>query len=384
MRLAANGRNDDTFRAPTWTTSGVRLGQITAAPDGSVLALFFGQRGRRGVIRFDPSGAYDPDFAAELGDATSQITDLYPLPDGQLLAFGSFTSIGGVAQPYLARLTPNTRAGATHLGNLSVRSVAGTGAATLAAGYISSGGNTTVLARAAGPALAQFGVANPLADPRLALFQGAAVVATNDNWSAEPDNLIASTASRLSAFPFPIGSRDAALIATTPAGARTVQVTGGELLPGVALLELYHAGTAPVSARSPRFTNFSARSSTGNGSETLIAGFTLNGDSSRNVLIRAAGPALTKFGVSGALADPVLTLFRGSTVVARNDQWEDGTAEDVFLRREAVAATGAFPFDAAAKDSALVVTLPPGQYTAHVTGTGNSTGIALVEFYEVP
>ena len=388
IRIKPSGEIDAAFRPPSWTTFGAHLNQIAAAPDGSILALFFGQKGHRGVVRFDPTGAYDPDFHAELGETTALVTELFPLPDGDMLAFGSFSAVGGIDRPYLARLRPGTRATTTYLANLAVRARAGTGPETLTAGYITAGGDASVLARAAGPALAPFGIANPLADPQLTLFVGARSAATNDDWNAEPGVLLAATAARLGAFPFAAGSRDAALLTTLPAGPGTVQVAGGESTAGVALLELYHAGPGPVHPRSPRFANLAARASAGSGAGTLIVGFTLRGDAPRTVLLRAAGPALAKFGVAGVLGDPVLTLFRDGAVLARNDQWQEGTAEEEFLRREAFAATGAFPFDPGSRDAALVVSLAPGHYTAHATaaaGAGAGTeGIALLELYEVP
>ena len=381
-RLTFGGTVDPTFRPATSVTFSPDYKKLTTAPDGSVYAITRGQSGRRGIVRYDPTGAYDPDFSVELEDTTAQITELFPQPDGQLLVFGTFTSIAGVAQPYLARLTPNTRAGTTRLGNLSVRARAGTGAETLIAGYLSTGGETSVLARAAGPALTQFGISGALPDPNLTLYHGPTLAAANDNWDASPAGLIASSAARLNAFSFPVGSRDAALLASAPAGPHTLQVTSGDSSTGVALLELYAAGSPPANARSPRLANFSARTFAGFGAEIQIVGFTLEGDKPRTLLIRAVGPGLAKFGITGAHADPLLTLFRENATIARNDQWQEGTTDEVFLRAEATAAVKAFPLDPGSKDSALVVTLAPGRYTAQISGS--STGIALVEIYEVP
>jgi len=110
------------------------------------------------------------------------------------------------------------------------------------------------------------------------------------------------------------------------------------------------------------------------------------------VLVRGIGPGLTAFGIANALADPFLTVFDSTgKVLAQNDNW--GTPVAVFAGQVVAAAaditaadlaTGAFALTAGSKDAALIVTLPPGAYTAQVTGVGGVTGTALVEIYEVP
>ena len=100
----------------------------------------------------------------------------------------------------------------------------------------------------------------------------------------------------------------------------------------------------------------------------------------KTVLIRASGPALTPFGVSGVLPDPALQVFSGSTVVAANTGW----AGDPLLM-SAAASVGAFSWGSSGTpDSAVLVTLPPGDYTAEVSGASGDTGVALVEVYALP
>jgi hypothetical protein len=112
----------------------------------------------------------------------------------------------------------------------------------------------------------------------------------------------------------------------------------------------------------------------------LIAGFTIGGTTAKTVLIRAIGPTLAAFGVTGTLADPRLQLFAGTTLIRENDNW--GGEPQLTAVGNAV---GAFKLDeAASKDAVLLVTLPPGSYTAQVSGISNSTGIALIEVYDVP
>jgi hypothetical protein len=125
--------------------------------------------------------------------------------------------------------------------------------------------------------------------------------------------------------------------------------------------------------------NVSARTQVGTGDDILVAGFAIGGVSARTVLIRAVGPALAGFGVSGALVDPRLQLFSGDTMILDNDDW----AGDAQLAA-AGASVGAFPLPSGAgRDAALLVTLPPGTYTAQVSGASGGTGVALVELYEV-
>ena len=127
--------------------------------------------------------------------------------------------------------------------------------------------------------------------------------------------------------------------------------------------------------------NVATRAYVGIGDQVLIGGFVIQGASPKKMLVRAAGPALAGFGVSGALADPVLRLYSGATQIAANDNW--GTQADPGAVATAAAQSGAFPFAAGSADAALLVTLPAGAYTAVIEGSGGATGTALVEAYEV-
>ena len=402
FRLKLDGSRDATFQASRlrtersgYTRPPVGLDNdydvLTVSPEGSIIARASSHLGHLGFIRFAPNGKLDANFNAELGADTLNVTQVHALPTGQLLVAGTFRSLLGVVRPYLARLSPNFRAAATHLTNVSVRARAGTAEATLIAGYTTQGGDTSVLARGAGPSLASFGVANPLADPQLALFSGATKVSDNDNWGSGPAAFLAATASRLGAFPFPAGSLDSALYTTSAVRAFTVHLAGKDAATGVALAELFFAGSPPVDSTSPRVVNFSVRTHAGIGDDTLIVGFTLVGDNTRNVLIRAIGPGLARFGVTDTLPDPVLTLFRETKPIAINDDWGP-TFEAWVTLREAFGIVGAFPLESAeswiapnaSKDAALLISLAPGNYTAQVNGKAGATGIALVEVYEIP
>jgi hypothetical protein len=175
-------------------------------------------------------------------------------------------------------------------------------------------------------------------------------------------------------------SNDAALLESLAAGPYTAQISGQTGDTGVALAEVYDA-TPPgtYTLTTPRLVNISARVRVGTGGGILIAGFVIGGSTSRTVLIRASGPALSPFGVTGVLADPELLLYAGSTLVGTNAGW-GGRTEIT----QAAASVGAFSWsDPNSEDSAILATLPPGTYTAQVEGASGDTGIALVEVYEV-
>jgi hypothetical protein len=118
----------------------------------------------------------------------------------------------------------------------------------------------------------------------------------------------------------------------------------------------------------------------GTGDNILIAGFVIDGNASKTVLVRAIGPTLANFGVGGVLANPQLALFKSgeASPIATNDDWGASTALS-----NAFAQVGAFTLDPASKDAALLVTLAPGAYTAQVTGVNGTTGVALIELYEI-
>ena len=148
-------------------------------------------------------------------------------------------------------------------------------------------------------------------------------------------------------------------------------ITGG---PGGGFTAAISSG---VSFSDGFLKNLSTRGQVGSGSNILIAGFIVAGDTPKQVLIRAIGPSLTAFGVTGALADPQLQLFNGNSLVATNDNW--GGASDISTAANLV---GAFPLSPTSLDSVIYATLPPGSYTAQVSGVGGRTGVALVELYD--
>lgn len=259
--------------------------------------------------------------------------------------------------------------------NLSIRAVAGTDSATLIIGFAAQGGSgdAPVLVRGIGPRLADFKVGGTLlADPRLTLFEDSDPIVTNDDWDAS----LAPIFKDSGAFSLPIGSKDAALAAALPAGSYTAHITGASSETGIALGEIYDL-TETYSPMVPVLINASARCQVGSGAEVLIPGFVIGGSTPLRVLIRAVGPRLADFKVDDVLADPRLTLYQGDEVIGSNDDWEAALAATF-------AKVSAFGLRAGSKDAALVVELPPGEYTAHVQSADGAPGVALVEVYALP
>lgn len=283
----------------------------------------------------------------------------------------------------LAELSTTATAPRTRLANLSTRAIAGGGERALIPGFVIAGPQPKrLLIRAAGPALSAFGVDGALADPLLTVLdQAGATVATNNDWD-RADNLgdLIYVTTKVGAFAFPFGSRDAAALVTLSPGAYTVQARGANDSIGVALVEIYDAQDAD---NTSRLVNIAARAQVGAGADVLIPGIVVQGGAPRTLLLRAVGPGLSAFGVSGALGNPRLRLFRGDQIVAENDDWGLTPGAGATEIAAAAAAAGAFPLPTGSRDAALLVTLPPGAYTAQVSAADAGTGVAIVEVYEV-
>ena len=265
------------------------------------------------------------------------------------------------------------------LANLSVRTQAGTGDQTLITGFALGGAGTkSLLVRAVGPTLAAFGLTGTLPDPFVEIAPlNAAKVTENNNWSGTLalKNAFAS----VGAFPLATdASLDAALVFSPSAGAYTAKITDTAARPGLALVEIYDTGTG----NTPKLTNVSARTQVGTGADALIVGFVVSGNVPKKFLIRAVGPTLGAFGVGGTLVDPLLDVrpLGSETIVATNDDWRGTPA-----LKAAFTSVGAFALATdTSRDAALAIELPPGAYTATVSGKQNTTGVALVEVYELP
>ncbi|MEY2880088.1 MAG: hypothetical protein RLZZ15_2468, partial [Verrucomicrobiota bacterium] len=263
--------------------------------------------------------------------------------------------------------------------NLSTRTQVGTGANVAVVGFvISAGSSKNVLIRAVGPGLGAFGVAGTISDPKIDIFDAAGkIILSNDNWATTTVGG-ATTFGSVGAFGLTTGSRDAALLAALTPGAYTAQVSGVGTATGIALVEVYDVTGAA------RLMNLSTRAQIGTGAGVMLSGLVIApGDGRRQILVRAAGPALTAFGVPGALGDPAIAVIDGSnTQIASNDNWSAAGASASSLTA-AFTKSGAFPFAAGSKDAAIITDLAPGTYTIQVSGVANATGVALVEVYDI-
>ena len=357
-------------------STGLKSGAMTARAANVVQAgMVVTYQWFRNGVAID--GATDPILV--LGNAV-------PGYDGQFTCLA--VSSAGAVMSDAATLNVVASASPGRLVNLSCRVNVGTGGSQLIAGFVVGGqgtsGSESLLVRASGPALAQFGVPGVLADPQVQLNSSAGVVASNSAWGGAP--AIAAAAASVGAFPWvAAASHDSALLEALAGGPYTVQISGSSGDTGVALAELYDATPeSSLTAASPRLVNISARAQVGTGGNVLIAGFVIGGTTGKTVLVRGAGPSLGAFGIPGTLPDPLLQLYQGSgngssTLVASNAGW-GGDAQIA----STAASVGAFAWSAfGSADSALLVTLPPGAYTAELSGASGDSGIGLIEVYEV-
>src|SRR5204863_9090572 len=166
---------------------------------------------------------------------------------------------------------------------------------------------------------------------------------------------------------------ESAILATLDPGAYTAIVKGNNNGTGVALVESYDVG--PVA--NSKLANISTRGVVSTGTDIMIAGFILGGNTGQdNIIARGIGPSLTQFSVPDAVADPTLELrdSNGALIRANNDWQDDPTQATI------ISAAGLAPTDPL--ESAIAATLSPGQYTALLAGLNNGTGIGLVEIYD--
>ena len=272
------------------------------------------------------------------------------------------------------------------LENLSSRSRAGTGAEILIPGFVIVGSEEkTFLIRAVGPGLEQFNISDFLEDPVMVLVdEQGGEIDSNDDWSDGADPLLVeSITARIGAFPLDSGSKDGALVSRLGQGRYTVKVSGKDDSVGVALVEVYDAGVDPGS--DVQLTNVSNRGVVGTGASVMIPGFVVDGEMDKTVLIRAVGPGLAQFNVTGYLVDPKLEVFISGEIEpipgAANNDWGDAANSE--LVAAASNRIGAFPLEKGSADAVLLIRLEPGVYTIKASGVGATTGVALVEVYMI-
>jgi hypothetical protein len=271
------------------------------------------------------------------------------------------------------------------LGNISTRAFVQTDDNVVIGGFIVQGAERKrIVIRAIGPELTQYGVPNALANPTLGLHDGTgALIASNNNWVATIIGGIITSdqvaAIRASGFA-PSDLRESAMIVNLPPGNYTAIVRGVNNTAGVGLVEVYDLTPAPDSILG----NISTRSFVQTGDNVMIGGVIVQGTEPRRVIVRAIGPELTQYDVPNVLADPTLELHdEAGALIASNDNWMHTIIGGIITTDQvaAIRASGHAPTDP--RESAIIATLPPGNYTAIVRGVNNTTGVGLVEVYDL-
>ena len=254
--------------------------------------------------------------------------------------------------------------------NLSTRGLVGTGDNVLIGGFIVTGTEPkSMVIRARGPSLSGFGLSDVLTDPVLSVYDSSGtLVAINDNWQDDPIHSFVEANGLAPANPL-----ESAVARSLPPGAYTVIVSGTGATPGIGLVEVYDISTLA----NAKFANMSTRGSVGTLDNVLISGFIIGDVESATVVVRALGPSLASFGVSGVLSDPVLTIYDSNgSVIASNDNWQDDP-NAILVQKNGLAPPNP-------SESALVLRLPAGAYTAIVSGVNAGTGVGLAEVYTLP
>lgn len=294
------------------------------------------------------------------------------LGNGQVLVAGGAAEFGQVwtsAQLYIGQSTP------PFLLNVSTRLRVLTDDSVLIAGFIVAGTDLKrVLIRGIGPSLTGFG--SNLPDPTLELHQGSTTIATNDNWKTRPDGSSQQGDVEATTIP-PTNDFESAILMILSPGAYTAILAGRNGGTGVGLVEVYDLGQGATS----QLANLSTRGFVDTGDDVMIGGVIVGGGSragTARVLVRALGPSVP---LPGALGDPTLELHDGSgALIALNDNWKvrpDGSSQQAEIEATGIAPTNDL-------ESALLQTLPAGNYTAIVRGKNNTTGVGLAESYNLP
>ena len=257
------------------------------------------------------------------------------------------------------------------------------------AGFVIAGSGTEpVVVRGVGPTLGSFGVSGALSAPLLQLYGGSTLLLSNSGWGGS--SALASLLSQVGAFPFTPGGIDAAASTTLSPGSYTLVISGVAGATGTTLAEVYDASPSPLTQASA-VVNVSSLGQVSPGSP-LTAGFVIGGSAPQQLLIRGVGPGLGSWGLTGVLAATSLNVYTGTgALLAQNAGW--GTPVTVNSSypgasaaaiSSAASTAGAFGLGSGSRDSAVLVTLPPGSYSVQVSAAGGPSGTGLIEVYAVP
>ena len=273
------------------------------------------------------------------------------------------------------------------LGNLSTRAFVQTGDNVMIGGFIVQGtAPKRVIVRAIGPELTQYGVPNVLANPTLELHNSTgALIASNDDWQ---HTIIGGIITQDQVQDIqnsgyaPTEASESAIIANLPPGNYTAIVRGVNNTTGVALADVYDLSGAGSSVLG----NISTRSFVQTGDNVMIGGFIIEGSQPKSVIVRAIGPELIPppYNIPNALADPILELHDGTgALIASNNNWQTTIIGGIITHDQVQDIMNSGHPPTQPSESAIIGTLQPGNYTAIVRGVNDTTGVALVEVYDL-
>ena len=345
-----------------------------------------------GVYKFTPTGLRSTIFSDMSGGLAIDSADnlfvglagsiLKISPSGVRTTFAS-RSVGAMA--FQRNLAPT----ATTLGNISTRAFVQTGENVMIGGFIVQGtGTKSVIIRAIGPELGlpPYNIPNALANPTLELHNAAGeLLGSNDNWQTTIIGGII-TSNQVSDIQnsghAPTEASESAIIANLAPGNYTAIVRGVSNTTGVALVEAYDLSPGTTSTLG----NISTRSFVQTGDNVMIGGFIVQGTGTKSVIIRAIGPelGLPPYNIPNALANPTLELHNAAgELLGSNDNWQTTIIGGIITSNQVsdIQNSGHAPTEAS--ESAIIANLAPGNYTAIVRGVSNTTGVALVEVYDL-
>jgi len=377
--------NDDPVNQSKWHW----FGTLSVAPNGRIDSVWLDTRNAAnnndsqlfysysldGGTSWSPNVAVSEPFDPHLGYPNQNkigdyLTIVSDVAGGNVAYSATFN---GEEDIYYVRVAPPP----LQLLNISTRTRVDSGEKVLIAGFIITGtGPKQVIVRGIGPSLD--GVTGRLSDPVLELHQGNSTLAVNDNWKVRPDG--SSQQAEVEATTLaPRNDLESAIVMTLNPGSYTAILSGKNGTGGIGVVEVFDfARTA-----SSQLSNISSRGFVDLNNDVMIGGFIMGQtpDGIATILVRALGPSLTGSGIQSVLADPTLELHNGNgTTLATNDNWKinDQTQQS---QESAVRATAITPSNDL--ESAILATLPQGAYTAVVRGKNNSTGVGLVEVYNL-
>jgi hypothetical protein len=378
--------NDDPVDQSKWHW----FGTLSVAPHGRIDAVWLDSRNAAnntdsqlfysysldGGATWSPNVAVSEPFSpylgypnqSKMGDYLTIVSDV----SGGNVAYTA--TFNGEEDIYYVRVAPP----AQQLLNISTRTRVSPGEKVLIAGFIVTGTDPKrVIIRGIGPSLSN--VPGTLADPVLELHQGNATLAINDDWKRRQDGSSQQAEVEATTIP-PKNDLESAIVMTLAPGTYTAILSGNNNTTGIGVVEVYDLDQSVNS----ELGNLSSRGFVDVNNDVMIGGLIVGGpntDGKATVLVRALGPSLSGNQIQDALADPMLELHdsNGGTV-ATNDNWKinDQTQQS---QENAIRATTIAPSNDS--EAALIATLSPGTYTAVVRGKNNSTGVALVEIYNL-